>query len=867
MYRNRKIKRELLKTFLLGVFILSGLSPVFSQKTADVYVDDKGVMRWGNTKEEVKGFGVNYTVPFAHAYRMAERNGISHEKAIEEDVYHFARLGLDLYRVHVWDTEISDSAGNLIENEHLRLFDFAVKKMKERGMKFFLTPIAYWGNGWPEPNEPTPGFSEKYGKEGALTHPEAIKAQENYLFQFLNHVNPYTGLAYKDDPDVIAFEVSNEPKHLGTAAETTDFINKMARAMRKTGTKKPIFYNMSHMTHLAPAYLDAEVQGGTFQWYPTNLLAGHELGGNFLPNVDKYTIPFADSSRFKRMAKIVYEFDPADIGASYMYPAMARSFREANLQLAAQFAYDATYMASYNTEYGTHYMNLPYAPQKALSLKIASEVFHEIPMGKSYGSYPANKTFGDFRVDYEQDLAEMVSEKKFFYTNHTKSNPPSIKKLEQIAGYGNSPVVSYEGTGAYFLDRLEKGVWRLEVMPDAMWIDDPFSKTSPKKTVAVVNWQEQPMSIHLPGLGNDFTIEPLNEGNTHSTKAAEGAFKIQPGAYLLRKKGTSTKLNGESQWKNIRLKEFVAPPTSLDKTYVLHNSAEEVSAGQPVTISAEIIGVKADEKVELHVNGVAGSKVLEMERAGAYTYTATIPAELIRKGFLRYYIVLKEEGAFKTYPSGLQTHPRDWDFYVEKPFELRVVDKDAPVYLFNATTDSDELMREWAKGSGLMPAEVPGERVFVLNLEGIPAVSPESNSGKKEHDYSMRYYFGDKVAGRSEDITAKSKLVFHGQSLNGKKLPLQLALLTTDGAAYGGVVTISPEEGDYAISLDELKKVKQVNLPRAYPEFMPYYFENKSATGLELKDIESLQFSVGPGISDSALDEHYKIAIENVRLE
>ena len=113
--------------------------------------------------------------------------------------HHFSRLGFDLYRLHVWDTEISDIKGNLIENEHLDAFDYLLWTLKEKGINYVITPIAFWGNGWPEPDEETPGFSHHYGKNECLTNEEAIKAQQNYLFQFLNHVNPYTGIAYKDD--------------------------------------------------------------------------------------------------------------------------------------------------------------------------------------------------------------------------------------------------------------------------------------------------------------------------------------------------------------------------------------------------------------------------------------------------------------------------------------------------------------------------------------------------------------------------------------------------------------------------------------------------------------------------------------------
>jgi mannan endo-1,4-beta-mannosidase len=42
------------------------------------------------------------------------------------------------------------------------------------------------------------------------TKPAAIRAFEQYIQHLLDHVNPYTGLAYKDDPTVMAWELGNE---------------------------------------------------------------------------------------------------------------------------------------------------------------------------------------------------------------------------------------------------------------------------------------------------------------------------------------------------------------------------------------------------------------------------------------------------------------------------------------------------------------------------------------------------------------------------------------------------------------------------------------------------------------------------------
>jgi hypothetical protein len=164
-----------------------------------VYVDKSGVLRYTKDHKEASFFGVNYTTPFAHAYRAHKALNVDLEKAIQLDVYHFARLGLDAFRVHVWDTEISDTAGNLLENEHLRLFDFLLAELKKRNIKTIITPIAFWGNGYPERDEATPGFSRKYGRGKVTTNDSAIAAQENYLKQLFKHVNPYTKLTYTDD--------------------------------------------------------------------------------------------------------------------------------------------------------------------------------------------------------------------------------------------------------------------------------------------------------------------------------------------------------------------------------------------------------------------------------------------------------------------------------------------------------------------------------------------------------------------------------------------------------------------------------------------------------------------------------------------
>lgn len=837
-------------------------TPVSGQKTKDVYVDKDGVMRWGDTKREVYGFGVNYTTPFAHAYRSAKKLHVDLEKAIEDDVYHFSRLGFDAFRVHVWDTEISDTTGNVLENEHLHLFDFMLMKMKERGMKILLTPIAFWGNGYPERDEKTPGFSAKYGKDACLVDPQAIAAQEKYLSQFLNHVNPYTKIAYKDDPDIIAFEVSNEPHHKGTKIEVTTYINRMVSSMRRTGCRKPIFYNISHSIQRFDAYAESNIDGGTFQWYPTGLGAGHELRGNFLPNVDRYTIPYAGDRRFKRMAKIVYEFDAADIGRSYIYPAIARSFRQAGIQWATHFAYDPTFMAYANTEYNTHYMNLVYAPQKALSLKIASEVFHRIPMYKEYGTYPDNAVFGNFRVSYQEDLAELVTDKTFIYTNNTSTVPPHVTALEEISGFGSSPVVKYQGKGAYFLDKIEIGVWRLEVLPDAIWVKNVFGRNSLQRSVAVTNSRGWPIEINLLDLGENFTASAL-AGDLHVVNVKGNVLEIKPGVYLLKKAGVTSSVTAETKWKRIKVGEYKAPTHALERNYVVHDPVYQATTGQPIEIKATIVTVAKPETVTLNVDNGANRQKIAMTNTGGYDYIATIPKEMVEIGYISYSLTVDSGSESMTYPADDGTSPDDWDDD-GLAYTIPVVPSTSPLYIFNAKTDTDQVSKQWRKGSKVIPNADPSKAEMIVNVASLSVTDSENPAGPVVNDYSMRYNFQPKLIGRSTDVNAFRKIVLRGRSLN-KPLSLQISLIDTEGHAFGTKLELGTEIQDASVDLNLLQPIKLVLLPRPYPTFLPYYFEGSLSGKFDIGTVETLQISVGPQAEDT--DAGFALAIESIRLE
>ncbi len=795
-----------------------------------VYVDGKGVMRYTKTKAEASFFGVNYTVPFAYGYRSHQALGVDLEKAITTDVYHMSRLGLDAFRVHVWDTEISDSLGNLKENEHLRLFDFLVWKLKEKNIKIFLTPLAFWGSGYPEPDIRTGSFSSKWNKQQVLVTEAAIKAQENYLAQLLKHVNPYTKQTYGQDQDIIALEINNEPHHSGTKQQAADYISRMVKAVRGTGWSKPVFYNISESPRYAEPVANADIQGVSFQWYPTGLVANHTLHGNYLPHVDHYAIPFDTIPAYRNKARMVYEFDAGDVYESYMYPAMARSFRTAGFQWATQFAYDPLATAYGNTEYQTHYLNLAYTPSKAISLLIASEVFHRVPRLKSYGRYPHNTSFDVFRVSYEESLSEMNASEKFYYSNTTQTQPVKSAALQRIAGVGKSPIIQYEGTGAYFLDRLSAGVWRLEVMPDAVVLRDPFERASPKKTVTELHYNENKMTISIPDLSAGFVVTGTdgkivsNDGN---------GFSIRPGVYTIMRNGA--KIGKAPAMTADHPKEFFEKKSEPEIT-VVHQPFGEVSTGRPFILKAMIPGVDSSYRVSVELRHTANQwKTIAMQRTSGIQYIAEVPAELAIPGMINYRIIVQKEDSFLVFPGEHQGNPYAWDnLYDNETWQTFVAAPGAPLLLFDPFSDRRDqsvFNPDWRSNSvNYITGERPGRLVMQVQMK----------NAAPGQMMAAQFFAGDKLASRASNLDAMKQVILRAKGQQAGER-VKVVFITKSAAAFSTEFELGTAFSDNRISLNQLRPDSFLLLPRPYPGFLPLYFDGRMDMGFRLEDLEKVQ--------------------------
>ncbi|ANE52081.1 cellulase family glycosylhydrolase [Flavisolibacter tropicus] len=826
-----------LRYLLLFIYTIIS-TQAFSQSNNLVYVDKQGVMRWRKDNKEAAFFGVNYTVPFAYGYRSVKALGVNQETAIDQDVYHFSRLGLDAFRVHVWDTEISDSLGNLKENEHLRLFDYLVAKLKEKQIKIFLTPLAFWGNGYPEKDVNTGSFSSKWNKQKVLVTEDAIRAQENYLQQFLKHVNPYTKTTYGQDPDIIGLEINNEPHHSGAKQQASDYISRMVKAVRGSGWTKPVFYNISESPSYAGAVANSNIDGVSFQWYPTGLVANHTVKGNHLPNVDVYRIPFGDTiPAFHNKARMVYEFDAGDVWESYMYPAMARSFRTAGFQWATQFAYDPLATAYGNTEYQTHYLNLAYTPSKAISLLIASKAFHQLPRNKSYGAYPVDTVFDVFRVSHQNHLSEMNAESDYYYSNTTTTQPKNASKLQHIAGVGSSPMVMYQGYGAYFLDKLANGVWRLEVMPDAIPIRDPFERASPSKEVVRIQWATQPMEINLTDLGAEFSIQAINEGNQHNATVSGRQVTIRPGVYLITRKGINPASINISQQQRM----FVAPLPKYSESYVAHTPFEQLTTGIPTVLAMRLVGVDSADQVSVEMRHSANQwKAVTPKRENAYDYSVAIPNEMLVPGIINYRVIIrKKDGTITVFPGNHKGDPYAWDAYINDSWETNVVAATAPLELFNAKESRQQILLynpDWRNNAiAYITADETGEVLLRASMS-----KPEAGQVM-----GWQYYIGDRINERISDLSSFDHLIIKARTANETPAKARIALINHRAQAFVTYVTLDQTLKEISIPVNSLKQDAMLLLPRPYPGFLPLWFTSKAEGALNLSELERIEICFG----------------------
>lgn len=160
-------------------------------------------------------------------FNIATRSNTPDHATAEKIAERFASMGVNFIRMHAADAPISDEPATwsscreapLLDYDSgssrrfhpvgLDRFDYLFAKLKEKGIyiHFDLLVAREFVDG-DELDYPG-GFGATL-KRYPMYNERLIELQKEYAREFLTHVNPYTGLAYVDDPAIITVQMNNE---------------------------------------------------------------------------------------------------------------------------------------------------------------------------------------------------------------------------------------------------------------------------------------------------------------------------------------------------------------------------------------------------------------------------------------------------------------------------------------------------------------------------------------------------------------------------------------------------------------------------------------------------------------------------------
>ena len=136
----------------------------------------------------------------------------SHDKA-ERVAEELTRYGINIVRLHYVHHQFPagrryPEKDSFLEPEQLERFDYLFAQLKKRGIyTYFQLNIARkFGIQNGLDTEGLPNFNKGVDQ----VYPDMVRLNRKYVAEILAHRNPYTGLAYKEEPAIAMLELENE---------------------------------------------------------------------------------------------------------------------------------------------------------------------------------------------------------------------------------------------------------------------------------------------------------------------------------------------------------------------------------------------------------------------------------------------------------------------------------------------------------------------------------------------------------------------------------------------------------------------------------------------------------------------------------
>jgi hypothetical protein len=530
--------------------------------------------------------------------------------------------------------------------------------------------------------------------------------------------------------------------------------------------------------------------------------------------------------------------------------------------------------APYNLGWQTHFLNLVHTPRKAVSAVIAAEAMRRLPRMKSYGRYPDSQRFGDFVVSYEGDRSELNASDAFMYAGDTADAARDPSALQRLVGFGSSGTVDYEGTGAYFLDKLRDGLWRLELYPDEILVRDPFEQPQPGKVVSRLLYRSWPMKLQLPDLGAAFIATPLNvPGDAAAARTAmQGVIAMEPGVWLLSRKEGDASGSLPAKAGRVALKEFHVNARVSYPDFIQTLAPREFMAGAAAEIRVRVASDSLPEEVRLWVRpagtGFFG-KPIAMRRARGNDYTAALPAEDLEPGLYEYAVSARSGDRTTSFPGGASGQPHEWPFRLDTLWSFSITPPGTTMRLFNPKADYERLsfVRPGEQYRNpffrLTPGESADEVALTLDL---PDLGPDTPAR-----YAAALYIGDAMAVRRGEFVNADALHVKLRADGGSRKLLQVTLVEKDGTAWTAPVLATGAWGSVTVPLRRLVLGRSIHIPSPYPGLWNYWREAAQGRGgpadhIHVENVERLQLTVTPNIGDTAADTARGVSVETITL-
>ncbi|MGO4109838.1 glycoside hydrolase 5 family protein [Paenibacillus sp. YAF4_2] len=123
-------------------------------------------------------------------------------------------MGANVVRSHTLGASVGDPKSlspNLGEynEEAFRRVDYAIKEAEDRGLRLIIPFVCNWAY-YHGGRETFTGWRDLTDRDLFYTNRDVIEDFKSYIAVILNRVNTYSGIAYKEDPTIMAWELGNE---------------------------------------------------------------------------------------------------------------------------------------------------------------------------------------------------------------------------------------------------------------------------------------------------------------------------------------------------------------------------------------------------------------------------------------------------------------------------------------------------------------------------------------------------------------------------------------------------------------------------------------------------------------------------------